>query len=236
MKQFSPQIMKWIIKLFFAFMIMSGVTYLFYLNPENAIFYFTSQKQLSAPMALIVLLAFGTGVIITAVIAILLGLHQKIMSWSVLRKLESYESIKSNYIKATSLFVVEDYSKAEKVVKKILSHDATHLPANILLAKIKEQEGETAVAIEVLEKLFPANQDNAELILHLVGLYRKTGSETLAYEKLKLLLEQNPKSRKILTLLIEFGEKIKATADVAEYKKRLLAITPAKDVKTLQLS
>ena len=233
MKQFSPQIMKWVIKLFFVFMIMAGVTYLFYLNPDNAIFYLTPQKQLSAPMAFIVLLAFGAGAIITAVVAILLGLHQKIMSWSLVRKLENYENIKTNYVKAASLFAAEDYSRAEKVIKKILSRDAVHIPANILLAKIKEQEGEIEVAISILEKFPTTNHDNAELILLLVKLYRETGSELLAYEKLKALLEQNQKNRKILSLLIEFGEKIKATADVAEYKKRLLAVTPAKDVKAL---
>ena len=237
MKQRSPQIMKWIVKLLFALIIMFGVTYLFYLNPENAIFYFTSQRQLSAPMALIVLLAFGTGVIITAVIAILLGLHQKMISWSMFRKLESFESASSGYIDAVSFMTVGDYSKAEKTIKKILSNSPTDVSANILLAEIKEHEGETMVAVEILEKLFQinqqTNQNNAQLVFYLVDLYRKTGNESLAYEKLKPLQQQYPKSRKVLSLLIDIGEKLKDTAGVDENRKRLLSLSPAREAKLM---
>ena len=234
MKQFSPQIMKWVIKLLLFLIVISGVTYLFYLNPDNAVFRFTSQRQFSAPLALIVLLAFGAGIIITAVVAILVGMHQKFLSWGMIRKLENYEHIKSNYIKARSLLAVENFGKAEKAIKKILDHDGAHVPSNVLLANIREQEGELAEAIEIIDKLVLANQSNAELVLYLVKLHSSAGNDALAYERLKALFKLYPKSKKVLSLLLEFSERLKDTASATEYRGRLLSVSTAKEVKALE--
>ncbi len=217
----SPQITKWILKLLFLFFILAFVAYIFYLNHETAVFYITKTDTFTAPLAMIVLVAFCIGILLTSTIAILLGLHQKLLLWSIKSDFSRFEKISNTYIKGRAFSAIDELNKAEAQAKKIVALDATHIPANILLANIAEKRSDLATAISIIEKI--DDGENFEVLLYSALLNQKAENYLIANDKFIKLFKAKSNNLTVLNGLVTTNVALKYYDEAIKYQEKIIS-------------
>lgn len=208
----------------FAALVTGLVCYLFYQNPESATVRWASRPDavLQAPMALVIVVIFFSGVLCSALFALIIGVRYQLRDWRLSRDERMRKSHHGLLISARERLAAGRYASARELLAKIIERDPSDIIAHIQLAQSYRGEGHPAQALAVLEKARAGHERNAELLFLAAELNRELGNHTAASDNLRLILEKEPRNTFALEALIDSSSKLERYDEAVGLEQQLV--------------
>lgn len=223
-----------ITKLIVLIALASIISYLFYYNPQTSTIHFGSQSEVQIPTALVLIVSFFVGVIMTTIFAIYLGLKLKFEKWGIEKKLRQQDTHYHELQKAADLLYLEDTAGARSTLQKIISKDATDTLARLALSRTYNIDGQSSEAIHVLEQARADQKRSPAILIELAQSFEKNGNKSAALDNILLCLKEHPKSMYVLSKAIRLAEQMGRLEEAEKLALELLKICPYSEQHKIQ--
>ena len=211
-----------IIWLIVGFLVVSLVSYVFYLNPHSVTVNYSPSGTVSYPLALTLVVVFCSGIFVTAFLAFLLEAEYLLRLWNLNRRERRNDSHRSLIISARELLAAGMHTSARDRFLKILQKDPRNTVARIELAESYLQEGKTQEALQTLEEARTDDKSNIELLFLAADVNLDLGNVTGAYDNYQLILRREPRSPRALSGIVSCCRALDRFEEAVQYQVTLL--------------
>lgn len=223
----SPQLSKWIFKLLFLLVLITVVSYTFYLNPQTIELTLPSRGKWQAPAALVLIVVFCIGLLCASFVAILIGIKQKFLAWLASRQANIEATNKKLTIAARESLATKELNQAVSLFERIIALEPGNVIARIMLAKAKQAQDKPRDALKTLDEARQADRQNLELLVLAAELNEQLGNETAAFDNLAIALRAQPTNKTVLKNIIRLASSLRREEEALAFLEKLMKLSPS---------
>jgi len=182
-------------KLLVALAIIALTSYIFYLNPHSITVNLGGADSWTAPLAVVLLTVFASGVLATALVSLFFGMKAYLRERGFASREHKWQLIREKMLEARGLTAAEEWGEARNRWQDILKRDPANTIARVELSRALERAGELPEAQRVLDDARAAGEAQLEILLRAAELALSQGNRTAALDNLTLSLKRQPSLR-----------------------------------------
>ncbi len=213
-----------IISLILFLVIVSLVSYVFYLNPGPVTVNFGPANSKVAPLALVLIFTFCLGAILSALIAFAVGVQSFFKEWMQERRFRSFKHHQELIVVGREQLAAKNFDAALRTFRRIIEQDPSNIVARILLAKTFRDRGDFKSALQVLDESRQSQKNNVELLFLAADLSARLGNFTSAYDNLALVLKMQPSNEFALVKIVESCDNLGRYSQAIDFQKQVIRL------------
>ena len=222
-----------ILKFALILLLVSILCYVFYYNPSEAeIVYW--KGSFKAPMALILVITFSSGVLFALFFALLAGIRIQFRTKKLEREKRQIDEHQSLIDKARSALSLGNFDEAESLFSKIINKDPNNIGARVALSKTFLERDDQDNALKVLDQARAEDKKNPELLLAASDLNARLGNFTAAYDNASMVLKMMPKNKFALLRLADDCLPLERFDESARYLRDLIRLCTGQEQSEFQ--
>ena len=210
------------------------VSYVFYLNPQQATVTLRAGSGWQGPMALILIGAFTAGALVCTLVWFLLGARYQFRERRMLRREKMLENHRELMVAAREQLSSGKQEDARAVLTRIVDRDPQDVIARILLSETYVKDGNLHSALSVLDQARAAHPKNIELLFRAAELNSCLGNQTAAFDNMSLALAADPRNEHALKYLVAACAALGRYLDAIEHQRQRIRLAPHAEHDALQ--
>ena len=204
-------------KIIIALFIISVVSFLFYLNPDNITVRLGRSNEITAPAAIILISTFAAGFLFCAIFAFFFGLRSYWREMRLEDRQKRRDRSEKVILEAGGALAAEEWDQARSLWTSIVERDPGNILARIELSRSLQGEGKIKEAIKVLDAARAAEPTNPEVLFRAAELNLALQNSTAAIDNLALLLYHHP-NIKAARIARDLSEGLDRIDDALQYQ------------------
>lgn len=223
-----------IVKLLTFFALVALLSYIYVLNPESVNVHLSRSQIWSAPLALVLITIFSTGVAFTAAIAFFVGAQHTYRHWRERRKFQLERDHFDRIVRVREQIASENYDRASAALKRMIDEDNTNIVARLMYAQTLYAMHHLNEAIMVLDEARASFGSNLELPLLAAQIHIERSNYTAALDNLQLVLQSDPENLLALRHARFCSRKLANFDSTLHYSDRLVRLTTPEEGKKIR--
>ena len=223
------------VRLLLLVLIVTGlVLYIYQLNPEPVLVTYRTDSTWKAPLAVVLIVAFCTGVLTTALCTLIIGALLQFRNWQATKRLDALQAHYRLVTSAREHLALGNTEQAKTMLLKVIDRDPEDVHARILLATAIKDEGNLSGALRVLEDARAEQKKNTELLLLAADINAALGNRTASFDNAGMVLRIAPKNKGTLRRLVSDCRELGRFDEAIDYQSQLIRTSPASEQQVMQ--
>ena len=211
--------------LLFTVVVVTLVSFMFLHNQDSVTVTYAPGKTISGQIALILIYAFALGVLVSTIVAFILGAKLRLRNRKLFRQVKVTQDHMKQIEDARGQLALGDYVGAQEQLSRIIQKDPDNIAARIELAETHQRRGDLAGALHVLDQARIEQKKNVELLLKASEINAALGNHTAEFDNAALILQIKPRSRfaleRVIASSVQLGRLDEAIAYQGELARTL---------------
>jgi tetratricopeptide (TPR) repeat protein len=187
-------------------------------NPEPVTVKLGATQQVTAPLALTLIVTFLSGAFLAMLIAGYFGLKSYFRERGYKDRERKRHQLMQLTLEARASMVMQDWDKALSEWQRVIDRDPADLAARIEVSHILERRGDLREALRSLDAVRAIYPGNAEILFRAAEINRRLGNRTAALDNVILILNDNP-TRIAAQHAFELAEDLNRFEEALEYQQ-----------------
>lgn len=214
-----------VIRLILLIGLVAIISYIFILNPHQATVTYGYGRTWAAPMALVLIVVFFLGVLVSALLSFFVGAQLSFSHWRERKLHKLQREHMAQLVTVREYLAAKRYDVARPALQRMIEQDPDNIVARVMLAEAWYALGDKRAALNVLDEARAGQKRNMELLFLAAEIHQELGNYTAAFDNLALVLQQEPNNRAALELIIFAAEQLKRFDRAVEYQAQLIKIS-----------
>lgn len=207
-------------RLLIALLLVGGALYIAAVNRSMVTVTFTSERNFTASLGVILIAAFAIGILIATLVAGVFAIRAHFRERSIIAKDRQKQQFIEKLAEARSAAACENWEYAQLLWEQLLKRDPSFVIARSEAAKTLSRKGDLKGALKLLDDARAAHPDNAEILFRAAELQVQLNNKTAAVDNVALVLAKH-RSRRAARLAMHLSEDLGRYDEALEFHKQL---------------